>query len=324
MLAMMSTEKSEMTMTCGACKIHCQRFGKHRNGLRRFRCAQCKCTYTEHHRRTLDAMYISEDRAVLALQLLLEGNSIRSTERITKLDRNTIMSLLVRAGERCEKLLTDTITSLTVRDVECDEMWGYIGMKEKAKGNLCKDVDTLGDAYTYVAIERNSKLILAWHLGKRSKQDTLIFIQKLRRATEGKFQLTTDCWPSYPDAVERVFGSDIHYAQLVKVYAAARDGEQRYSPAEVVDVEVVPRVGMPDYERICTSHIERQNLTMRMQIRRLTRLTNAFSKKWENLKAAVALHFAYYNFCRVHSSLRVTPAMEAGIADHIWSLTDLI
>ena len=158
-------------------------------------------------------------------------------------------------------------------------------MKEKAKGNLYKNVDTLGDAYTYVAIERNSKLILAWHLGKRSRPDTLAFITKLRRATDGIFQLTTDGWPAYPDAVERVFGNDIHFAQLVKVYAATRDGEQRYSPAEVVDVEVIPRIGMPDYERICTSHVERQNLTMRMQIRRLTRLTNAFSKKWENLRA---------------------------------------
>ena len=201
---------------------------------------------------------------------------------------------------------------------------GFVGMKEKAKGNLYKHVDTLGDAYTYVAIERNSKLILAWHLGKRTRQDTLAFILKLRNATDGRFQLTTDGWPSYPDVVERVFGSDIDYAQLVKVYAASRDGEQRYSPAEVVDVEVVPRVGMPDYERICTSHIERQNLTMRTQIRRLTRLTNGFSKKWANLRAAVALHFAYYNFCRIHSSLRVTPAMESGLTDHVWTIAELL
>lgn len=255
---------------------------------------------------------------------MLEGNSIRSTERITGLDRTTIARLLVLAGERCEKLLADTIQNLHVRDVEADEIWGFVGMKERAKANLYNAADTLEDAYTYVAMERNSKLILAWHLGKRNKQDTLAFIVKLRRATEGKFQLTTDGWPSYPDAVERVLGSDIHYAQLVKVYAASRDGEQRYSPAEVVDVEVVPRAGMPEYERICTSHIERQNLTMRMQIRRLTRLTNAFSKKWENLRAAVALHFAYYNFCRVHSSLRVTPAMEAGITDHVWTIEDLV
>lgn len=311
-------------MTCGTCNVDCQRFGKHRNGLRRFRCPQCKRTYTEPHRKTLDAMYIPQDKAILATRLLLEGNSIRSTERITGIDRTTIARLLVLAGERCEKLLADTITRVRVRDVEADEMWGFVGMKEKAKGNLYKNEDTLGDAYTYVALERNSKLILAWHLGKRNRQDTLAFVLKLRNATEGRFQLTTDGWPSYPDAVERVFGSEIDYAQLIKVYAASRDGEQRYSPAEVVDVEVVPRAGMPDYERICTSHVERQNLTMRMQIRRLTRLTNAFSKKWENLRAAIALHFAYYNFCRVHSSLRVTPSMEAGLTDHVWELRELL
>src|SRR5271157_4234174 len=321
---MISTEKSEMTMTCGACHVSCQRFGKHRNGLRRFRCPQCKRTYTEAHERTLGTMYVPADRAALAVQLLIEGNSIRSTERITKLDRNTIMRVLVLAGERCEKLLADTITRVKVRDVEADELWGFVGMKEKAKGNLYKNADALGDAYTYVAMERNSKLILAHHLGKRNRQDTLTFILKLRNATKGRFQLTTDGWPSYPDAVERVFGSEIDYAQLVKVYGASRDGEQRYSPAEVIDVEVVPRAGMPDFDRICTSHIERQNLTMRMQIRRLTRLTNAFSKKWENLKAAIALHFAYYNFCRVHSSLRVTPAMEAGLTDHVWTLEELL
>jgi IS1 family transposase/transposase-like protein len=321
---MVSQSKPAITVTCEACQVTCQRFGKHRNGLRRFRCVRCGKTYTEPHTRMLETMYIPQEKAVLATRLLLEGNSIRSTERCTGIDRTTIATMLVRAGERCEKLLADTIQNLRVRDVEADEIWGFVGMKERAKANLYNAADTLGDAYTYVAMERNSKLILAWHLGKRNRQDTLQFIVKLRRATEGKFQLTTDGWPSYPDAVERVFGSDIHYAQLVKVYAASRDGEQRYSPAEVVDVEVVPRAGMPDYERICTSHIERQNLTMRMQIRRLTRLTNAFSKKWENLRAALALHFAYYNFCRVHSSLRVTPAMEAGLTDHVWELRELL
>ena len=315
---------TEITMTCEACQVTCQRFGKHRNGLRRFRCPNCKKTYTEAHERTLGTMYIPQDKAVLATRLLLEGNSIRSTERCTGIDRTTIATMLVRAGERCEKLLADTIQNLQVRDVEADEMWGFVGMKERVRADRYPEADALGDAYTYVAMERNSKLILAWHMGKRNRQETLQFIVKLRRATKGKFQLTTDGWPSYPECVERVFGSDIHYAQLIKVYAASRDGEQRYSPAEVVDVEVVPRAGMPDYQRTCTSHIERQNLTMRMQIRRLTRLTNAFSKKWENLRAAIALHFAYYNYCRVHSSLRVTPAMEAGITDHVWSIAELL
>jgi transposase-like protein/IS1 family transposase len=311
-------------MTCEVCNVDCQRFGKHRNGLRRFRCPQCKKTYTEPHARTLGQMYTSEEKAVLAIRLLVEGNSIRSTMRITGLDRTTIARMLVLAGERCEQLMADMIQNLQVRDVEADELWGFVGMKEKAKGNLYKNVDTLGDAYTYVAMERSSKLILAWHLGKRNKQDTLQFIIKLRRATKGVFQLSTDGWPSYPEAVEQVFGSAIHYAQLIKVYAASRDGEQRYSPAEVVDVEVVPRAGMPNWERVCTSHIERQNLSMRMQIRRLTRLTNGFSKKWDNLRAAVALHFAFYNLCRIHQTIRVTPAMEAGIADHVWELKELL
>src|SRR6266852_1363864 len=149
---MMNTTKTAQTMACMTCSVDCQRFGKHRNGLRRFRCPKCKRTYTEPHKRVLDTMYIPQDRAVLALQLLLEGNSIRSTERITKLDRNTLMSLLVRAGERCEKLLADTIQHLQVRDVEADEIWGFVGMKEKAKGNLHKNDGARGDAYAYVAM----------------------------------------------------------------------------------------------------------------------------------------------------------------------------
>jgi transposase-like protein/IS1 family transposase len=311
-------------VTCHYCRTTCKRFGKHRNGLQRFRCNQCSKTFTEDHNTPLDDMRLPMDKAVSILKLLVEGMSVRSVERVTGVHRDTILNLLVLAGQRCEKLLADTITRLQVRDVECDEMWGYVGMKERAKHYAQKDAPEIGDAYTYVAIERNSKLILAWHLGKRSRQDTLAFIIKLRNATAGKFQLSTDGWTAYPDAIERVFGADINYAQLIKVYKNSRDGEQRYSPAEVADVEVVPRVGMPDYERICTSHVERQNLTMRMHIRRLTRLTNAFSKKWENLNAAVALHFAYYNFCRIHKTLRVTPAMESGIADSAWTIEDLL
>jgi transposase-like protein/IS1 family transposase len=315
-------------MTCHSCQIECKKFGKNPRGRQRYRCRQCSKTFSDLPQRPLGEMRIPLDRALLCIQLIVEGNSIRSAERITGVHRDTILTLLVKAGERCEKLLADMITRLQVRDVECDEIWGYVGMKEKekekVKGKTYANVDTLGDAYTYVAIERNSKLILAWHLGRRSRPDTLQFIVKLRRATRGKFQLSTDGWTAYPDAIERVFGIDVNYAQMVKVYAAARDGEQRYSPAEVVDVEVIPRIGMLDYERICTSHVERQNLTMRMQIRRLTRLTNAFSKKWDNLKAAIALHFAFYNFCRMHKTIRCTPAMESGLTNHVWSLAELI
>ena len=150
------------------------------------------------------------------------------------------------------------------------------------------------------------------------------FTERLRDATTERFQITTDGFQPYVNAIENTFGIDVDYAQLVKVYGPSRDGEQRYSPAEVGDVEVVPRVGMPDVERICTSHIERQNLTIRMGMRRMTRLTNAFSKKWANLKYAYVLWFAFYNFCRIHSSLRVTPAMQAGIANHVWSMDEVL
>ncbi len=266
-------------------------------------------------------MRLPPDRALLCLQLLLEGNSIRSTERIVGVHRDTILALLEVAGLRAEKLLRDRIRDVRVRDVECDEIWGWVGMKEK---NKTIDTDLLGDAYCFVGMERNTKLVLAWHLGRRTASDTRVFMELLREATAGRFQMTTDGFGPYPNAVERSFGIDVDYAQMQKVYAAARDGEQRYSPAEVVDVQVVPKIGMPDFERICTSHIERQNLSIRMGMRRMTRLTNAFSKKWVNLKYAFALWFAFYNFCRVHRSLRVTPAMESGLTDHQWTLTELI
>jgi transposase-like protein/IS1 family transposase len=308
-------------MTCHNCQTICNRFGKHRNGLQRYRCSQCRKTFTEDHTRPLDDMRVPLDRALLCLQLLLEGNSIRSAERITGVHRDTILGLLEVAGLRAEKLLSDRIRGLRVRDVECDELWGFVGMKERTKAI---ETDLLGDAYCFVAIERNTKLILAWHLGRRSAHDTQLFTEKLREATTGRFQITTDGFTPYPVAIERTFGIGVDYAQLVKVYGPSRDGEQRYSPAEVVDVEVVPRVGMPDFERICTSHIERQNLTIRMAMRRMTRLTNAFSKKWANLKYAYALWFAFYNFCRTHKSLRVTPAMESGLTDHVWNISELL
>ncbi|MGA3371636.1 MAG: IS1 family transposase [Terracidiphilus sp.] len=322
---MMNESQSVDGMTCTACEVDCQHFGRHRNGLRRFRCPQCSRTYTEPHTRTLDTMYISQDRAVLALQLLLEGNSIRSTERISGMDRNTIMSLLVKAGKKCQRLMDEKIRNVPVWDVEIDEIWGFCQKKEKSRRDQEKDVYGIGDAWCFCGIERNSKLLLAFHLGKRDRQSTDRFIGKLRYATgDNRFQLTSDGWAAYPAAVGLVLRGRADYAQLIKVYSTPREGEQRYSPGDVVEAVPVPVMGLPKRNRICTSHIERQNLSIRMGMRRMTRLTNAFSKKWENLEAAYALWFAYYNFCRVHSSLRVTPCMEAGIEGHIWTIAELI
>jgi transposase-like protein/IS1 family transposase len=320
---MMSDAKTANTMTCKACNIDCQRFGKHRNGLRRFRCPNCRKTYTESHQRTLGTMYIPKEKAVLALRLLLEGNSIRSTERITELDRNTIMSMLVKAGDRCQTLMVSKIQNLPVQDVEADEIWGYVGKKEGHKSD--DDGAELGDAYCFVGMERNTKLVLAWHLGKRTAKSTDAFVGKLAYATsEDRFQLTTDGFGPYVSAVKMLLRDRVDFAQLIKVYGTPRDGEQRYSPAEVVDSVPVEIMGRPVRSKICTSHIERQNLSIRMGMRRMTRLTNGFSKKWENLEFAYALWFAYYNFCRVHKTLRITPAMEAGITDHIWTIAELI
>lgn len=311
-------------MTCHVCQTLAKRFGKDRKGNQRFRCPSCGKTFTAQQR--VEGMYLPLDKAVLCVQLLVEGNSLRSIERITGVTLHTLLDLLILVGEKCERLLNDKIKGLAVRDVQADEMWGFVGMKEKRKKLCLIQDDTLGDAYTFVAIERHTKLVLAWHLGRRTARHTVDFTEKLYEATSGRFQLTTDGFAAYPDAVAYSLGTRVDFAQLVKVYAQPQTGggEHRYSPAEVVSAIPSPRWGNPDPERISTSHVERQNLTMRMMIRRLTRLTNAFSKKWENLKAALALHFAYYNFCRIHKTIRCTPAMEAGIANTVWTVKDLL
>jgi IS1 family transposase len=270
-------------------------------------------------------MTVPMDKALLALQLLIEGTSVRSTERITGLHRDTILRVLVAAGEKCEKLMGRLIVNVPVRDVECDEIWGFIQKKEGHKRAEEANNETIGDAYTFVAIERHSKLVLNFALGRRNQATTDIFIEGLREATAtNHFQVTTDGFAPYRSAMATTLDDRVDFAQLIKVYRSSPEGEHRYSPADVVSTEVVPVFGRPDSQRICTSIVERQNLTMRMQIRRLTRLTNGFSKKWENLWAALTLHFAYYNFCRIHRTIRVTPAMEAGIADHVWTLTELL
>jgi IS1 family transposase len=203
---------------------------------------------------------------------------------------------------------------------------GFVQKKEGNRYNHEQGVQEIGDAWCFVAFERNTKMVLAWELGKRDMTNTMRFLRNLYFAAspEQRFQLSTDGFPAYPTAVARTLGDRVDYAQLIKVYSTPQESERRYSPPEVVDAVRKPIYGYPDEERICTSHVERQNLTMRMQIRRLTRLTNAFSKKWENLRAALALHFAWYNFCKTHGTIKATPAMAAGITDRAWSIGELL
>ncbi len=280
--------------------------------------------FTDARDNTLDGMYLPVDKAEMVLRLLLEGNSVSSVERITDVHHGTILKLLVLAGERCEKIMGKHVRNVIVRDVEMDEVWAFIGKKEKRVRP--GDDQNLGDCYTFVAIERNSKLVLNIAMGKRDQATTDVFVEGVRDAIApgSTFQITTDGFAPYRTAVPNTFSDCADFAMLIKVYRASADGERKYSPAEVASVETVPVMGQPDPQRICTSIVERSNLSLRMGTRRCTRLTNAFSKKWENHWAAMSLWYTFYNFCRVHKSLRVTPAMAAGIADHIWTVRELL
>jgi IS1 family transposase len=271
-------------------------------------------------------MRLPINRAISVLNLLLEGMSVRSVERITSIHRDTICRLLLLAGEHCQKLLREKIKGIEVQDVEVDEIWGYVFKKEGHKWDHELNNQTIGDAYCFIAMERNTKLVLTHYLGKRTAESTDQFISRLALATDAtrRYQLTSDGFGPYKPAVKSFLRGRVDFAQLVKVYASPRESEQRYSPPEVVDAVPQKVMGNPDSDRICTSHIERQNLSIRMGMRRMTRLTNGFSKKWENLDAAYALWFAYYNFCRVHSTLKVTPAMESNVTDHVWKLEELV
>jgi IS1 family transposase len=270
-------------------------------------------------------MYTPLDKAEQILSLLVEGCSINTIERVTQVHHTTILKLLVLVGEKCNRLMGRMIVNVPVTDVQCDEIWGYVQKKESHKYPWEANDNSIGDAYCFVAVERNTKLVLNFALGSRSQATTDQFIEGLRAATAPqRFQITTDGFQPYKSAITTTLSDRCDFAQLIKVYASPREGEARYSPADVVEALPKPIMGDPNRAKICTSHVERQNLTIRMQMRRLTRLTNAFSKKWENLWAAYCVHFAWYNFVRRHQSLRMTPAMAAGITDHMWTMRELL
>jgi IS1 family transposase len=229
------------------------------------------------------------------------------------------------AGRKCESLLNRLVRGVEVKDVQADELWCFVGCKERTKRKRGISDPEMGDAYTFVGLERNTKLALGFHLGRRTAEDASVFMAKMAAATSGNFQLSTDGFNSYPAAVEEHLGGRVDYAQIVKVFGLeTTDGEQRYSPPAIISAEKVAISGTPEESRVCTSHVERHNLHIRMQMRRFTRLTNAFSRKRENLRAALALHFAAYNFTWMHRSIRMTPAMAAGIARKPWAVRDLL
>jgi IS1 family transposase len=266
---------------------------------------------------------LKTEKQEMAISALVEGSSIRSVERMTGIHRDTIMRLMVKVGQNCEQILDATMQNLTCKNIQVDEIWCYVGKKQRHLTET-DNREELGDQWVFVALDADSKLIPSYIVGKRSLENAEEFLKDLSERLDNRVQLSSDSLSAYIEAVEQAFGSDVDYGQIVKAYEAEPMGAGRYSPPQVVGAEKIIVSGMPNKSKISTSFVERQNLTMRMQMRRFTRLTNAFSKKLNNLKAAVALHFAHYNFVRIHSSLRVTPAMEAGVTNHLWSIRDLM
>lgn len=269
---------------------------------------------------------ISTKRRTKILSMLVEGNSINSTCRVTGAAKNTVLKLLADVGEACALYQDRVMHDLKCQKVQCDEIWSFVGMKEKNVPDEVKGTLGYGDVYTWTAIDTDTKLIPCWHVGSRNAVSAHCFIQDLASRLSNRIQLTTDGLQLYIDPIEESFGRDIDYAMLVKTYGNAGRPEdaRRYSPAECTGTMKRRITGDPDIEHVSTSYVERANLTMRMGMHRFTRLTNAFSKKLENHMHAISLHFMHYNFCRIHKTLRVTPAMEAGIADYVWDLEDVI
>ncbi|MGQ0741333.1 MAG: IS1 family transposase [Alphaproteobacteria bacterium] len=258
-----------------------------------------------------------------AVTCLVEGNSIRSTERMTGIHRDTICRLLVEVGQGCAKIMDDKMRDLRCQRIQVDELWGYVG-KKQARLRPGDDRQRLGDQWTFVALDPDTKLVPAYRVGKRTRENAVAFMMDLSGRVANRVQISSDSLNTYIDAVERAFGADVDYGQIVKFYDVEPIGPGRYAPPRVTGAARTVIAGSPDHRHISTSLVERQNLTMRMQMRRFTRLTNAFSKKIENLRAAVSLHFAHYNFVRTHRSLRVTPAMAAGVSDRLWTLQELV
>jgi IS1 family transposase len=265
----------------------------------------------------------SEKRAQI-LHLLVEGNSLRATSRIADVSYNTVLKFFADAGCACAKYQDGALRNLTCKRVQVDEIWSFVYAKQKNVPGAKAAPEGAGDVWTWVAIDAQTKLVASWLVSSRDGDAAKLFISDLASRLSNRVQLTSDGHKPYLEAVEDSFGADIDYAMLQKIYGNAPEAEKRYSPATCIGCETKVIEGKPDPKHINTSYIERQNLTMRMNMRRFTRLTNGFSKKVENHALSVALHYMHYNFCRIHKSLRITPAMAAGVTDRLWTIADIV
>lgn len=267
---------------------------------------------------------LSGEERVQIIASLVEGNSIRSTVRMTGIAKNTVVKLLAEIGSVCAEYQDENLRNLKCKRIQCDEIWSYCYAKQKNVPADKQGIFGVGDVWTWIAIDPESKLVVSWYVGLRNAEHAKVFMNDLAERLMNKVQLTTDGLKAYLEAVEEAFGSNIDYAMLVKLYGQETAETGRYSPPKCIGARRQSIIGKPQPQQVCTSHAERQNLTMRMSMRRFTRLTNAFSKKIQNLEYAVALHFMYYNFCRIHQTTRITPAMAAGVTNRLWNIEDII
>ncbi len=266
---------------------------------------------------------LDKNRRIQVIASLVEGNSIRATVRMTGVAKNTIVKLLEDIGAACLEYQDKVFNNLTCKRLQCDEIWSFVGAKAKNVPSDKQGEFGIGDVWTWVAIDADTKLVPCWHVGKRDAQAAYDFINDLAGRLKNRVQLSTDGHKPYLEAVESAFGCDIDYAMIIKIYGSSQE-EIRYSPSDYVASEKRLISGNPNKRDISTSFVERQNLTMRMSMRRFTRLTNGFSKKVENHIHAISLHYMYYNFVRIHQSLRCTPAMAAGVTKRLWEISDIV
>ena len=266
---------------------------------------------------------LSTEKRTQIISCLVEGNSLRATARMCDVAFNTVLKFIPEIGAACDEYQDKAFRNLKCKRIQCDEIWTFCYAKEKNVPEDKKGTFGYGDVWTWVALDADTKLVPTFMVGNRDAKTAKIFIDDLAARLANRVQLTTDGYKVYLEAIENAFGGDIDYAMLVKIYESSQE-ETRYSPAKCNGSEKKRISGNPDPKNVSTSYVERQNLTMRMCMRRFTRLTNAFSKKIENHIYHLSLHYMYYNFCRVHKTLRVTPAMEAGVADHVWTLEEII
>src|ERR1017187_9024737 len=266
---------------------------------------------------------LTQAERIRVVAALVEGNSLRAVSRMTGIARNTITKLLVDLGEACMAYHDAHVRNVRVRRLQCDEIWAYVGAKARNVSAEKKEIGW-GDVWTWVGIDADTKLVISYLVGGRGADWAMDFMQDCASRIQGRVQVTTDGHKAYLEAVEQSFGADVDYAQLQKIYGAPAENDTRYSPATCIGCEMKTVSGDPDPKHVSTSYVERHNLTMRMGMRRFTRLTNGFSKKIENHIAMVAIHAVYYNFARIHRTLRITPAMAAGLSDHVWSLEEIV